>query len=45
MSRNNEMTHSALSPGQVTLVRRNIGHGDNRLRQHTGLWLLAKNGS
>jgi hypothetical protein len=33
-----------ISPSQVTLVRRNIGHGDNRLVRHTGLCLLAKNG-
>lgn len=43
MSRNNEMTHSAISPDQVTLVRRNIGYGDNRRLRHTGLCLLAKN--
>jgi hypothetical protein len=37
------MTHSAISPEQVTVVRRNIGHGDNRLLRHTGPCLLAKN--
>ena len=37
------MTHSAISPDQSTLVRRNIGHGDNRLLRHTGLCWLAKN--
>jgi hypothetical protein len=36
MSRKDEMNHSAISPEQVTLVRRNIGHGDNRLLRHTG---------
>ena len=44
MSTNDEMPHSAISPGQVTLVRRNISRGDNRLFRHTGLCLPARNG-
>jgi hypothetical protein len=44
MGRNNEMTHSAIGPDQITLVRRNIGPGDNLLLRHTGLCQLAKNG-
>jgi hypothetical protein len=32
MRRKNEMTHSAICPDQVTLVRRNISRRDNLLR-------------
>jgi hypothetical protein len=41
MSTDDEMLHSAISPGQVTLVRRNISHGDNPLLRHAGLCLPA----
>lgn len=41
MSTDDEMLHSAISPGQVTLVRRNISHGDNPLLLDPGLCLPA----
>jgi hypothetical protein len=42
MSRQNE-TAPAISSDQVPLLRRNIGHADNRLLQRTGLCPPAKN--